>query len=79
MAQIAFSIKLHATKHLLTTMKASIPTLALLILNLVDGAPTKEKYVYSGNNVWATMNWAEGGCDYSNYMDFDAGTLSPRS
>lgn len=60
-------------------MKALIPALSLLILNLTDGAAlTKEKYVYSGKNVYASINWPDEDCkrwtdgDYASTASFSA-------
>jgi hypothetical protein len=53
-------------------MKALIPSLALLILNLADGAPTKTKYVLKGYGASAYFNWQEEGCDYGSYVGLSA-------
>jgi hypothetical protein len=52
-------------------MQALIPALALLILNLAEGAPIKYKFYGYGAN--AQISWQEEGCDYGSYVYFDAG------
>jgi hypothetical protein len=54
-------------------MKALVPMLALLILNLADGAPTKNEYWSYGNGAIANINWYEPGCDMESSTGFGAG------
>jgi hypothetical protein len=52
-------------------MQALMPTLALLILNLAEGAPIK--YKFNGYGANAQIYWQEDGCDYGSFIDLNAG------
>jgi hypothetical protein len=53
-------------------MKALIPTLALLILNLVEGKGAPTKYKSSGYGADTSINWSEPDCDYGSYFSLYA-------